>query len=234
MRLIRALCVACRSPAANGPIADDRPSRRAPRRDDRGDTLAFLVLWPAMIMAVLLLLVHVFIVTNAQAEADAAASEGLRAAWRASANSDFLADYAPDPADPTSEVYVDYEGADPHDAVQAMAEAARNAVAQSASSTSGWRWWTPGVTQVESDWCSRVVWSDPTTPRPDGSRPVRGEPGWVRVVVSGEVFGPLAALWPDRLERVYAVAVGPAVLTTRLSPEGNTSRVTVPAQLPDC
>ena len=235
MRFIRALSVACRPPAAGALAADDRLSQRArQRRGDRGDTLAFLVLWPAMIMAVLLLLVHVFIVTNAQAEADAAASEGLRAAWRASANSDFLADVGPDPDDPANEVYVEYQGAEPHDAVLAMAEAAKNAAAQSASNTSGWRWWTPGVTRVESDWCSRIVWSDPADPRPQGSRPVRGETGWVRVVVSGDVFGPLAALWPDRLERVYAVAVGPAVLTTRVSPEGSASKVTVPADMPVC
>ena len=206
----------------------------ARRRDDRGETLAFLVLWPALIMAVLLLLVHVFIVANAQAEADAAASAGLRAAWRAGATHDFLEAYEPDPTDPGIQVYVDYEGTDPHDGAVAMAAAAQDAVAQIASDRSGWRWWTPGAVEVQSDWCSDIVWTDPNTPRPDNSRPIRGETGWVRVVVSGEVQGPLAALWPDRLEKVYAVAAGPAVLTTRLPTTGNEARLAVPAQMPTC
>ena len=212
----------------------ETPSGGGRRRDERGETLAFLVLWPALIMAMLLLLVHVFIVTNAQAEAEAAASAGLRAAWRASSTSDFLEAYEPDPANPGVDVYVDYEGADPHDGVVAMAAAAQDAVAQIASERSGWRWWTQGEVEVQSDWCSDTVWTDPNSPRPENSRPVRGEPGWVRVVVRGEVHGPLAMLWPDRLESVHAVASGPAVLTTRLSAAGNEGRLAVPAEMPAC
>ena len=53
----------------------------------------------------------------------------------------------------------------------------------------------------------------------------------MRVVVSGEVFGPLAALWPDRLDRVHAAATGPAVL---LSTEGGPQDLAVPADLPAC
>ena len=59
-------------------------------RNDNGETLAFLVLWPAMFVAILLLLVHTFIVVNAQAEAEIAASAALKAAWRSAAGSDFL------------------------------------------------------------------------------------------------------------------------------------------------
>ena len=209
------------------------PRRRGAQRDDNGDTLAFLVLWPALIVAVLLLLVHAFIVTNAQAEADAAASAGLRAAWRTSQNYDFLEAYGPDPDHPGEQIYVQYQGSEPHEGVHAMAAAAQDGVAQIASETSGWRWWTPGATEVQSDWCSTIVWQDFNTPRPDGSRPVGGEPGWIRVVVSGEVFGPLAALWPDRLESVYAAATGPAVLSAYHGGDDN-QRLVIPAEMPVC
>ena len=45
---------------------------------------------------------------------------------------------------------------------------------------------------------------------------VQGKSGWVQITVEGEVFGPMAALWPGRLDRVYAVATGPAVLNNTL------------------
>ena len=64
----------------------------AARRDERGETLALLVVWPALLTAILLMLVHAFIVTNARAEAELAASHGLRSAWRVAADSDFLTD----------------------------------------------------------------------------------------------------------------------------------------------
>lgn len=222
-----------RSSTASSASGSERSPAGRFGRDDGGETLAFLVLWPALIVAVLLLLVHAFIVTNAQSEADAAASAGLRAAWRASANHDFLEDYVPDPADPARLLYVDYAATEPHAGVRDMVSAAHNAVAQAASESSGWRWWTPEATEVQSDWCSAIVWNDPAMARPDGSRPIRGEPGWVRVVVSGQVFGPLAALWPDRLESVYAVATGPAVLSAYHGADGP-QRLAVPADLPTC
>ena len=64
----------------------------AARRDESGETLALLVVWPALLTAILLMLVHAFIVTNARAEAELAASHGLRSAWRVAADSDFLTD----------------------------------------------------------------------------------------------------------------------------------------------
>ena len=63
-------------------------------------------------------------------------------------------------------------------------------------------------------------------------RPQFGDPGWVRVVVSGEVFGPLAALWPNRLDQVYAVATGPAVITAGQAAASPDTQV--PVYLPDC
>ena len=182
----------------------------AARRDCRGETLALVVVWPALITAILLLLVHAFIVTNARAEAELAASEGLRSAWRAAAGADFLHS--------GGSTYAD---AEPHPEVLAMAEAAVDAVARAAATEGGWRWWTPGVASVHSDWCHHAP----------GQRPGAGETGWVRVVVSGEVFGPLAALWPDRWDRVYAAAQGPAVL---LPPERAGSGAAVPVELPAC
>lgn len=184
-----------------------KPRRAATRRDCRGETLALLVVWPALIAAVLLMLVHAFIVTNARAEAELAASEGLRSAWRAAAGTDF---------------HTPYPGDGLHPEVLAMAEAAKDAVARAAATDGGWRWWTPGVTEVQSDWCH---------PSGDGRRPGEGETGWVRVVVSGEVFGPLAALWPNRWDRVHAAAQGPAVLRP---PEGAESGAAVPVRLPTC
>ena len=157
---------------------------RGERRGERGETLAFLVIWPVLIVAILLLLVHTFIVVNAQAEAEVAASAGLRAAWRSAAATDLHRE--PDKA---------FE----------MAAAAKDAAAEVAGQEQGWRWWTPDSTEVKSDWCNSA-----------GFQPGPRQSGWVEVKVEGEVFGPMAALWPGRLDRVYAVATGPAVLSNSL------------------
>ena len=53
----------------------------------------------------------------------------------------------------------------------------------------------------------------------------------MRVVVSGEVYGPLAALWPNRWDQVYASAQGPAIL---VAPDRANRGIVVPAQLPAC
>ena len=192
------------------------------RRDERGETLALLVVWPALITAILLMLVHAFIVTNARAEAELAASQGLRSAWRVAAESDFL----DDPDNPGTP----YTGADPHPEVRAMAEAVEDAVARTAATEQGWRWWTPGAAELHSDWCHPY-----TAPRPGlvqgQHRPLDDQTGWVRVVVSGEVYGPLAALWPNRWDQVYASAQGPAIL---VPPERANRGIVVPAQLPAC
>ena len=87
-----------------------------------------------------------------------------------------------------------------------MAAAAKDAAAEVAGQEQGWRWWTPGSTEVKSDWCFTSV----------SGRPGPRQSGWVEVKVEGEVFGPMAALWPGRLDRVYAVATGPAVLSDSL------------------
>ena len=194
------------------------------RRDERGDTLALLVVWPALITAILLMLVHAFIVTNARAEAELAASQGLRSAWRAAADSDFLTDPG------TDLPYTDHE---PHPDVVAMTEAAKDAVAGAAATEAGWRWWSPGVAEVHSDWChlGAVDPNDPNLAQQGDRRPVEGETGWVRVVVSGEVYGPLAALWPNRWDRLYAAAQGPALLVV---PEVGGSGAAAPLDLPVC
>lgn len=192
----------------------------AARRDERGESLALLVLWPMLLVAVLVLLVHAFIVTNAQAEAEVAASAGLRAAWRSAANEDFLSERDSGGAYTTVPYTDPVHHAETHPAVLEMARAAEDAAARAAATKSGWRWWTPGATMVHSDWCENV-----------DHRPGPGQSGWVRVTVSGEVFGPLAALWPDRLDRVHAAATGPAVL---LSPQQGQQDLEVPADLPQC
>ena len=196
-------------------------------RGERGETLALLVVWPALITAILLMLVHAFIVTNARAEAELAASEGLRAAWRAAADSDFLTE--PGSSPPTG-----YVADDPHPEVVEMARAAEDAVARAAATEGGWRWWTPGVAQMYSDWCED--YTPPATPRDPSLvygdyRPFAGETGWVRVVVSGEVFGPLAALWPGRWDRIHAAAQGPALL---VPPAGDERSTAVPVDLEPC
>ena len=183
------------------------------RRDESGETLALLVVWPALLTAILLMLVHAFIVTNARAEAELAASQGLRSAWRVAAESDFLTD----PDNPA----ITYIGAEPHPEVLQMAEAAKDAVARTAATEGGWRWWSPGAAGLHSDWCHPYA----------NGRPTGDETGWVRVVVSGEVFGPLAALWPNRWDQVYASAQGPAIL---VAPDRANRGFVVPAQLPAC
>ena len=199
------------------------------RRDESGETLALLVVWPALLTAILLMLVHAFIVTNARAEAELAASQGLRSAWRVAAESDFLTD----PDNPA----ITYIGAEPHPEVLAMAEAAKDAVARTAATEGGWRWWSPGAAELHSDWCHRLhgaaaCGDEAARPRA-GRAPAASsdETGWVRVVVSGEVFGPLAALWPNRWDQVYASAQGPAIL---VAPDRANRGIVVPAQLPAC
>ena len=201
----------------------EEPATAQSGRDDRGDTLALLILWPALVVAILVLLVHAFIVTNAQAEAEVAASTGLKAAWRSAANEDFRSSY-----DTVAEVYEDsaYTLSAPHPKTRDMAAAAEDAAARAAATGSGWRWWTPGAVEVQSDWCYYEG------PEHYTKRPQFGDPGWVRVVVSGEVFGPLAALWPNRLDQVYAVATGPAVITAGQAAASPDTQV--PVDLPDC
>lgn len=185
-------------------------------RGDRGDTLAFLVIWPTLLVAILVLLVHAFIVSNARAEAEVAASAGLRAAWRTAADADFLRE----PGSP-----LPYRGEVPHPAVREMAGGVRDAVARVAAEEDGWRWWTPGTAEVRSDWCAADPAARPSDPT---------DPGWVRVVVSGEVPGPVAALWPDRLARVYAVATGPAVIDAGPQRLARWDPSSVPVSLPPC
>ena len=187
----------------------------AARRDERGETLALLVVWPALLTAILLMLVHAFIVTNARAEAELAASQGLRSAWRVAADSDFLT--KPGSGSDPPVAYTDNK---PHPDVLAMAEAAKDAVARTAATEGGWRWWSPGAAELYSDWCDAPA-----------GRPTGDQTGWVRVVVSGEVFGPLAALWPNRWDQVYASAQGPAIL---VAPDRANGGIVVPAQLPAC
>ena len=197
------------------------PAQR--RRDERGETLALLVVWPALITAILLMLVHAFIVTNARAEAELAASQGLRSAWRAAAGSDFLVDPGAPPAPYTDNA--------PHPEVLAMVSAAEDAVARAAATEGGWRWWTPQAAQVSSDWCHPFVAAPPAGAVPGDYRPLGDATGWVRVTVSGEVFGPLAALWPNRWDRIYTSAQGPAILAP---PDGTGPAFAVPAGLPAC
>ncbi|WP_423917467.1 hypothetical protein [Candidatus Poriferisodalis sp.] len=201
-----------------------RRSRGAARssRGDSGESLALLVVWPALLTAILLMLVHAFIVANARAEAEVAASEGLRSAWRAIADADFS-------RDPTNPAFL-YVGADPHPEVQTMVDAAEAAVAQAAATKEGWRWWTPGAAEVRSDWCHPYPVTPPVGP-PGSFRPFEGDTGWLRVVVAGEVYGPLAALWPNRWDTVYSVAQGPAVLA---APAASDPGLIVPAELPAC
>ena len=203
------------------------PRRRtfsAARRDESGESLALLVVWPALLTAILLMLVHAFIVTNARAEAELAASQGLRSAWRVAADSDFLTDRT-NPDNP-----IPYTLPDPHPDVLAMAEAAKDAVALTAATEGGWRWWSPGAAELYSDWCHPYTPPDPNLV-PGQHRPLGDQTGWVRVVVSGEVFGPLAALWPNRWDQVYASAQGPAIL---VAPDRANRGIAVPAQLWAC
>ena len=123
-----------------------------------------------------------------------------------------------------------YTGDDPHPDVLAMAEAAKDAVAGAAATEQGWRWWSPGAAELHSDWCHPYTPPDPDLV-PGQHRPTGDQTGWVRVVVSGEVYGPLAALWPNRWDQVYASAQGPAIL---VAPDRANRGIVVPAQLPVC
>lgn len=183
-----------------------------------------MILWPPMVVLLLVLAAHAFLVTGARAQADTAASAGLRAAWEAVGDGGLA--YGDDGSP--------YVGAEPHPRTAAMSAAAHDAVARAASgSADGWRWWTPGAVTVASDWCHSGTSA--------GLRPAPGEPGWVRVVVSGDVFGPFSALWPGRLDRIHAAAAGPAVLEARaaaqspgMAPTGTASVASVPIDLPEC
>lgn len=101
------------------------------RRRERGDSLAFVIVWPLLVVATVVLVAQALIVSTARAEAESAASAGLRAAWRHSAA-----------VHPSTD-----DGA-------AMADAAKDAAAAVAGSVTGWRWWQPGTAAVHSDWCA--------------------------------------------------------------------------------
>lgn len=175
-----------------------------------------MILWPGIVLLLLVLAAHAFLVTGARAHADAAASEGLRAVWEAVGDADLAH------ADDGSA----YIGTEPHPRLSVMSAAAQDAVAKAASgSAGGWRWWTPGAVTVRSDWCHSGASAS--------LRPGPGEPGWVRVTVSGDVFGPFSSLWPGRLDRIHAAAAGPAVLASGPSGAGG-DLPSVPADLPEC
>ncbi|WP_419944361.1 hypothetical protein [Candidatus Poriferisodalis sp.] len=183
-------------------------------------------------------MVHAFIVSNARAQADIAASEALRAAWRVLAVADLHR--VEDPASPGD--YVDYTGPGAvtaglehaaHPDRTRMLNAADDAVAHIAADSGGWRWWTPNAARIHSSWCGYVP--GPGEPYdPALHRPEPGHSGWTRIVVSGEVVGPLAVMFPDRFDTVYAVAQGPAlpapVETDPDSPDGRS----IPNTLPPC
>lgn len=199
-----------------------RRERPGGGRGQTGETLAMLIVWPAVVVAILLMLVHAFIVTNAQSEADLAASQALRSAWRHLS----LHDIHLVPGSLTVEWDDPALHAAPHPEMVAASEAAQDAAARVAGDAEGWRWWTPGVTTIHSDWCD--------LPSPLGSRPPAEQSGWLQVVVRGEVFGPLAAIFPGRLDEVYAVAQGPAVLAAAASDE-HSGLDDVPTEiLPEC
>ncbi len=193
-------------------------------RDERGEVLPLLILWPAMMVLLVVLAAQALAVSGARAQAEAAASAGLRAAWAAAADAGLASAHDDSPQ----------AGADPHPGASSMAQAAHDAVARTAAaSAAGWRWWTPGASVVRSDWCHSGA---------DASRrPGTGQPGWVRVEVTGAAVGPFSALWPGRLDRVHAAAAGPALLTTAAAASGdptaalgNIAAPAVPLTLPEC
>ncbi len=188
-------------------------------RGERGEVLPLLILWPAMVVLLVVLAAQALVVSGARAQAEAAASAGLRAAWAAAADAGLASEHDGSPQ----------VGADPHPGALSMAQAAHDAVAHTAAASgAGWRWWTSGASVVRSDWCHSGV---------DASRrPGAGQPGWVRVEVTGETVGPFSALWPGRLDRVYAAAAGPALLTTAAATT-DPDRIAAPAvplTLPQC
>lgn len=170
-----------------------------------------LILWPAIMVLLLLLGAQALLVSGARAHADAAASAGLRAIWDATVIG----------LDDSTD-----EGSDPLAGAVVMAMAAHDAVARTASAGDGWRWWTPGSTVVRSDWCHAGA---------DAAlRPGTGQPGWVRVDVTGSVFGPFSALWPGRLDTVHASASGPVVLSAVVADDDLEPAFGAPADLALC
>ena len=151
-------------------------------------------MWPMVLVLLMLLGAQTLLVSGARAHADAAASAGLRAIWERAAVSGLSAH-----DDDGGLSGMDASGTD----AGTLAAAAHDAVA-SAAGRQGWRWWTPGGAVVRSDWCHRDA--------DVGQQPPPGESGWVRVEVTGDVFGPFSALWPGRLDTVHASAEGPMLL----------------------
>jgi len=191
-------------------------------RDERGETLPLLIIWPTLLVAIMLLALHAFILSNAQAEAAVAASQGLRAAWRAAAESD-LTSVA------ISDEYANFpdlkERAIPAEVIRMSTQAKAAVAASAADDRQSWRWWHNDVVKVQSDWCVPLEKF-----KDSGADAVPGpaHSGWVRVTVSGKVLGPLAALWPDRFDRVYAVAEGPARFITSPDAPAGGPRSTLP------
>lgn len=173
--------------------------------------LPLLIVWPAVLVLLLLLGAQALLVSGARAHADAAASAGLRAVWQHAAVYGLGDDHDLTPG-----------AAAPAAAGGLLADVARDAVADAAGGQ-GWRWWTAAGTTVRSDWCHR---GDDASLRPDADRT-----GWVRVEVTGDVFGPFSALWPGRLDTVHASAEGPALLH---AVGGVGELLGAPSDLPEC
>ena len=171
-----------------------------------------LIVWPMVSVLLVVLGAQALLVSGARAHADAAASAGLRSIWEGAAVSGLS---VPGDGDVGGPVAVG-------GGASLLAAAAHDAVASTAG-RQGWRWWTPAGSVVRSDWCHRGA--------DVGLQPPPGESGWVRVAVTGDVFGPFSALWPGRLDTVHASAEGPMLLA---APAGSPSVFAPSAALAVC
>ncbi len=189
------------------------------RKDESGDTLAFLLLFPTFFIAAFLLLLHVFLVNQARAELEIAASRGIRAAWDISAE----AKTNPDIDD------IDFAMGDDviEEALKQREDAAMCAalahmgplgdfseIDYPGGLAGGCVTWADERSLIDHD----PDWLSVLNPRVSAvTDMVTGE---LKLIVEGTVAGPLAAWWPSVIGRVSVEVCGPL-------PVMNTSQVDV-------
>ena len=185
------------------------------RKDESGETLAFLFIWPIFFITAFLFFLHVFLINTARAELEIAASKGLRAAWgwvsEQKANNLF------NPAMPQERNGVEHRAA-------CAALAYMGPLGDFSSiGSSGDLGNFDGSGNLRStipeggqcvDWAAEkhLIEDEPlwlSVLEPQATAAVDERTGAISVLVSGRTVGPLASWWPAFIGAVSAEACGP-------------------------
>ena len=182
------------------------------RKDESGETLAFLFLWPIFFITAFLFFLHVFLINTARAELEIAASKGLRAAWgwvsEQKTNNLF------DPTEVEERTGVEHRAA-----CAALAYMGPLGDFSSIGSSGDLGNFDPSGNLMSTaeacvDWAAErhLVEDEPlwlSVLEPQATAVVDERTGAISVLVSGRTVGPLASWWPAFIGAVSAEACGP-------------------------